>query len=195
MDIEPLATITSPVASWCKMYVDDDEMSEWINKRIARKDPWHVAVATGMYMRLWRPRNYREFLRKLLASEVIVELAGPERWARSLSGAQLRTIVDLAIAEIGRVEMLFDVVRDEEAYTLGGWMSDLTLLLRRREDLAEIRTLLCYARAQNRLDPALDELDDRMCPYVCTLPRGTRIDDERLRRVAAVDPGAWWALV
>jgi hypothetical protein len=65
--------------------------------------------------------------------------------------------------------------------------------MRARDDLEGVRTLLLEAGGSERLDAALRPVDQAGLALAARLPRGFRLRDERLRRIALGDPAAWWA--
>lgn len=66
-------------------------------------------------------------------------------------------------------------------------------LLHERDDLEGIRVLLCDARAGQRLEARLREVD-QLGLRLATSGRLALPGDERLRRVHALDSLAWWAV-
>jgi hypothetical protein len=65
-------------------------------------------------------------------------------------------------------------------------------LCHERDDLEGVRVLLREAGAGGQLEEALRETDASGRAVRFSWPREVDVDDERLRRAALSNPGAWW---
>jgi hypothetical protein len=67
-------------------------------------------------------------------------------------------------------------------------------LARAREDLEGMRSLLAAVAGSPELDRVLADVDRRGRALRLTTLAGFHLEDERLARVAIIDPTAWWAI-
>lgn len=129
----------------------------------------------------------RALLRRVSASPATT---APRAWARALEHAALASIEEharrRAIALEHDLDDLLALLPLDDEATRRAW----TRLCHRRDDLEGVRLLLNEAGSGRQLDEALREADSAGRSMRISLAVST--DDERLRRVALGDPGAWW---
>jgi hypothetical protein len=184
-------SVRSDVRSW----VDpaDVWLQQTIDERLAvDPDPFDQATAVGLLLRL-RPLELDQ-LGSFLRGER-GPLADRERsWARGLRADQLDGIEDLARGEATVVEEELRELFESDAAMEGSAREQLLGLLRRRDVLEGVATLLDAAGTGRRLAVTLDRLDAWAAPAMAALPRLPGVDDEHLRRASRIEPEAWWVL-
>jgi len=169
------------------------------------------------------PEELREAVSWLREGRIVgflTEALRPSRWIKALSSGQVAYIGELALAEVDRLHNEIDDL-DVTLHTYEDeWLEQLQYVCRLREELAGVESLLWYwqrnealstmlesldARATQRLGlPALDAIEEELAmmaaasepiPVAVTSPlSGVLYGDEWLRRVAALDPFAWWGV-
>lgn len=200
----------APVSAWPAPPLDHwigPMTDEWLQSTVARAlpgaDAWTRTALAGAIARLTAtaPPDVADaagvgpleagsplaLLRRVSASPAV---AGPRSWARSLGRAELASIEEharrRAIALEHDLDDLQALIPTEGGDAREAW----TRLCLRRDDLEGVRVLLHEAGAGERLDEALRDTDRAGRSLRLTL--SVTVDDERLRRVALGDPGAWW---
>lgn len=194
IDLDPPPTVSSGVRSWV------DSSDAWLRGEIERRlaDPvanaFDEAAAIGALLRL-RPLEPASSLEALLRGEVGADADRERAWARSLSRAQLDGIEDLALGEVAVVgdelRDLLDGQDGDAGFEEEPWSEHLTALLRRRDVLEGVATLLDAAGAGVRLAGSLERLDGWAGPVVEALALRD-LPDEHLRRASRIEPEAWW---
>jgi hypothetical protein len=183
--VEPLAAISSPVAEWAA--AREPWLRDEITRRLARRDPWQTAVATGLFARLAIPVDAA-----LAATAVHEDLALPRRWARALEPAAVETLVDLLDAEVQRLLAEVSDLSRAMACDDPGWRAAVLDLCRARDDLEGVRVLLNETLAAERVASMTMVIDAAANRFVQSLPAELALGDTRLERVAILDPEAWW---
>ncbi|MBN1548391.1 MAG: hypothetical protein JW902_17205 [Syntrophaceae bacterium] len=190
--VEPFSKIESPVGNWI-ISINDSWLVDEIQRNIDQNDAWCSAVATGLYARFIETPSLSDFVDQTLAGRPNEQLVLPRIWARNLSEADCRTIEDLGFAE---VDLLSHKVEDLELRLDPEdkiWRGDLLELCERRDDLEGVRILLNETGKADRLSSTIEDLDEEAQLFISSMPVSVRLDNERLARVAKIDPAAWWA--
>ncbi len=181
---------------------------EWLQSTVARAlpgaDAWTRTALAGAIARLAAvaPSSHapgassagtpddggaHALLRRVSASPATI---GPRSWARGLDPGALASIEEharrRAIALEHDLDHLLAVFPAEATEARAAW----TRVCHRRDDLEGVRLLLLEAGAGDGLDEALRDTD--RAGRSLRLSLNVAVDDERLRRVALGDPGAWW---
>ena len=188
-------TEAPPFGTWLAGHSDAWLIRE-VTMRAASGSIWDVAVAVGIFARLFEPddagqcRQLGERLRTGSAADV---LTAPRRWARALDDAgcdmlEAQTADEVRALRRGVTDLLERVNPDDRA-----WVDALVAICHRRDDLEAVRLLLFEARGTDVLRFPLGTVDDDATTLFPALPK-LALTDERLRRVRSVDPDAWWAL-
>jgi hypothetical protein len=194
IEIEPFAEFPDPgIAGWLR-----DSHDAWLRERVTQKLAvrcgWTNVVAAGMVARLEEPTaaEARAQVADLLAGRPSpLHVVAPRQWARTWTGAQVRTARDFAWAEVDVLHKDFDDLRHEAWYA-----EDPTRAVRlwreacaRRDDLEGVRLLL-HEAGNDDLAFALECLDADARLAEMTVP--VHAQTERQRRAWLRDPFAWW---
>jgi hypothetical protein len=194
--IAPVAQIDAPVLQWLnESGVSDSWLRGEVAQRLQVSGPWSNIVAAALYARYLEPsfevaKNWTD---AALAGRVIDPIVAPRRWVGQLTGRQIQTVLELARAELDRIELLVDHATDQAIPEEAAWQGEWLEASHGRDDIEGIRTLL-----KGRVDnlPFADRLAqvDRAGRIArSVLPSGFVPSDERTRRASEVDPSAWWA--
>jgi hypothetical protein len=130
-----------------------------------------------------------------LAGQVVPALVAPRQWARQLQPAQVRTVQELACAEVTRLTLMLDDVADTALPEEGPWQGAWLDVCHGRDDLEGVCILLREANASEVLLKPLAQLDDAGRMIRRVLPNVFVTGDERTRRASRVSPDSWWSTV
>jgi hypothetical protein len=192
-----LVRVLSPLEAWCRSCGDKWLVRE-VESRFAEHGGhglWPATVGAGVFSRLRLPPEGgagQAAIEALLAGRVDPEPARPRAWVRSLRAEDRRAVDARGAREATALERSITRLADEPAPEDSGWRDDLTRAAQARDDLEGVRVLLHDAGGGQGTDAALGPIDRAGRALVARLPRGFRLPDERLRRIALGDPGAWW---
>jgi len=172
----------------------DDWLHDEIHSRLDGGGTWEIAVTAGMFARLQRltPARAREIASAQLRGEVDEAAARPWRWVRRLSAMELTALEGLSLAEIDILHRSLADLRRTLAAEDPIWRDDVRELCHRRDDVECVWRLLNEAGAGRRVRMLLASLDIAADALVAGLRGECQLDDERLRRVGAEQPDAWW---
>jgi hypothetical protein len=191
--IDAFEEVRAPLDAWARTTAD-----AWLGGELMlHRDvgtTWAHATGAGMDARLQRVEEGTATARarRVLAGDVGDELTRARRWARALSAEQARTLEDLAMAEADALEVALHALA-------GSNVTDSEHALRwldachRRDDLAGVLVLLGETGGGGRLHAVLEDIDRLGAQVRLDMPAELGASDERLRRVAARQPYAWWA--
>lgn len=116
----------------------------------------------------------------------------PRAWARSLSPSQRDALERFARMRTHslsrRLASFLDRLTPDGPNLVERWRA----LCHERDDLEGVRVLLREAGVGDQLEAALREADSAGRAVRFSWPRDVDVDDERLRRAALSNPGAWW---
>lgn len=171
----------------------------WLSNEVAAKvgahNSWSRVVAAGMVARLAEPSNAEEaraWVRDFAAGKVYDRLSAPLRWARRLDSHEIRTVVELALAEVealhSEVEAIVSAVDSDAA----SWKSIWRDICSRRDDVECVLVLLDESGQSARLRSALEVLDREGDLARLSVLAETEIADERMWRASRKSPGSWW---
>lgn len=192
-----------PIDAWDQ--ADDTTLNAMTQKRAMQADRWERTLVAGMVARLVEPPpgTARARLQGLMsgtdsgaqsATGGPAVPAGPRSWFRQLSAGHRALVARRAV---GRGQVLaadLGDCRDALVPTNQRLASTWRDLCHRRDDLEGVRVLLrsADAREVEALEAVLRDVDALGKAVRFSWPPEIEVDDERLRRVALSDPGAWW---
>lgn len=119
-------------------------------------------------------------------------LAGPRRWVRSLSRDQSTTMEDLSLAEVEAVHQDIEAISTDVDDDMPGWTEEWRDVCHRRDDLECVLVLLDEIDRAQELRRSLTILDKEGNLLRLSVPANSLSEDERARRAALKNPGAWW---
>jgi hypothetical protein len=155
-----------------------------------------LAVAAGFARRLAYPADLGHEVQERLQGKVPERISGPQAWAEALTDAQVRSLDELALAELDGAELLLGEIEeanldDDEAMSQRAHL--VLLLCERREELACAEVVLQACGRRSRALAVLPGFDRAASAVVSTLTRPRIEEDSRmLLRAAVGDPEAWW---
>jgi hypothetical protein len=189
--------VLSPLETWCRSCGDP-----WLVREVELRRGehgghgfWPAAVGAGVFARLQQPARGeagRAAVAALLEGRADPDRDRPRAWARSWRAEDRTTVQQRAVWETAALQRAVERVAVRLAPDDAGWRDELLRAEKARDDLEGVRTLLLEAGASESLDAALRPLDRVGLALAARLPSGFRLSDERLRRIALGDPGAWW---
>lgn len=180
------AALTSPVASWI---AGDAWLTDVVGARVATGDAYDHVVAVGLAWRLVRRDRdaERERVARLLAGRPAPEDTRERTWAHGVSPEAWRWIEQRALRDVVALRERLDALLDDAA------PERVRTACVQRDGLEGVALALQAGRAGADLEGALDEVDLLGSSTLGALPP-VKLDDEQLRRAAALDPEAWWVL-
>jgi hypothetical protein len=186
LEPETCPPMESPASQWSER-LNDPWLQQEVASVLAGSHPLRHVVAVGLLKRMHSPNDDPvQTAKKLLAGDRVGWLARPHEWLRCLSPAQRRTAERLACE---RSEQLAGEMARGSRLT-----SDQVLrVLVERDDLEGVRLLLRETGAGQRLDAAIEALDQAASGWQPGNLRQACEGSERLRRARLLDPAAWWA--
>jgi hypothetical protein len=181
-----------PLDEWVETVMDED-LKAFASRRQA--DRWIATTIAGMLARLQTAGTEAEARTRLAALRAGRDSSPglkPRLWVRAFSPAQRDALERFARIRArslaSRLEALLERL-DPATSDLGEqWRA----LCHERDDLEGVRVLLREAGAGARLEEALHHADASGRAARFSWPREIDVDDERLRRAALSNPGAWW---
>lgn len=183
-----------PIEDWMSP-MNDTWLQEMVTRTLPAADTWTRTALAGTITRLAEPvaldqspRDMAALLARVAASPAMQ----PRAWARTLDPHALDAIeqhaLRRAMALAGDLEDLQVVLPRDADDARDAW----TRLCHRRDDIEGVRLLLHEAGSGATLDAALRDTDRAGRSARVNLGAEVETADERLRRVALGDPGAWW---
>jgi hypothetical protein len=151
-------------------------------------------AAAGLLLRFWVPSDREVRRQQLLAlaledSPLLVAVRG---WYSTLDAATRAAAPDVALAEVGELSAtLAELAATEEDTRMRELASRVAL---GRDRLESIRRLLIAGGDGSVLATAIRSLDDLAATHLTQLA-DAGVADERLRRVLASEPDAWWGVI
>lgn len=179
-------TIESPVSTWV---TGDPWLSRATAARVATGDPYDQVVAVGLAWRLaiLDPAAQRARVERLLSNRPAPADLRERDWARSVPREAWGWVEQRALRGVAslrdRLDGLLDMSSSPDEAILGACHD--------RDLLEGVALALQAASSSADLDPALEAVDVIGSATLGALPP-LHLDDEQLRRAAAVDPDAWW---
>jgi hypothetical protein len=194
LTVPPLAPLDAPLADWASR-VDDAWSAAQLRCLAAIGSRWSCVIGAGLLGRLFESSSSDEAVRsakRVVRMDPVEPPVWPRLWARSLTEAQCKTVADLGLAEVDILHQVLDDVLHADSEPTE-WRSIWTDFCHRRDDLACAVFVLHEARAESaRLGDALRDFDSRGKSSLFSVPPNVVQDDERLRRIRATEPLAWW---
>lgn len=183
-----------PIEDWISR-MNDTWLQEMVTRTLLGADTWSRTALAGTITRLAEPvalddppRGLDDLLARVTASPAM----HPRAWARTLDPRALDAIeqhaLRRAMALAGDLEDLLVVLPRDAEDARDAW----TKLCHRRDDIEGVRLLLREAGSGAILDDVLRDTDRAGRSARVNLGSDIETADERLRRVALGDPGAWW---
>jgi len=194
IELSPLTRLEPPVMEWTRE-LNDPWLRNQIDKRAQAHNSWSRVVAAGMLARLPAPAtgsDARVWMTDFGAGTVNAVLAAPRRWVRTLNEQQTRSIEQESIAEVDALHDLVELVAGDVDASVGRWQEEWRDLCHRRDDVECVLVLLDEIGAAANLRHTLTALDREGDLVRLSVPLGVLRGDERARRAALKNPGAWW---
>ena len=195
IQLAPLARLDPPVTDWMRT-CRDSWLVDQATTKTQSHNSWSRVVAAGMLARLAMPSNAedaRTWMKEFTNGKVDENLAAPRRWVKTLNRQEIRSIEELALAEVdtlhGEIETFASDVDNNVSHWKHGWQE----LCHRRDDLECVLVLLDESGAVGRLREVLADLDREGEIVRLSVPIASDLGDERARRAALKNPGAWWS--
>jgi len=192
--IATLDQLDAPLADWAGR-IDDAWSASQLRSLAAIGSRWSCVIGAGLLGRLFESSSAAEGVRsarRVVHMDPVEPPVWPRLWARSLTETQCKTVADLGLAEVDVLHQVLEDVLSGETEP-AEWRSAWADVCHRRDDLACAVFVLHQAQAESaRLGGALTDLDSRGKSSLFSLPLNVVQDDERMRRIRATDPLAWW---
>lgn len=186
--------LSCPAPQWLS---DDDEtwLHQLVQTRVARGGLFNFAVAVGVAMRLRvaGPEERAQGLAALLSGRPMPTTHAPHDWYRALDAEQRQRIESAGVSHVNALHDAFGDLRNGLDIDAARWRDRLLAALHVRDDLEGLRSLALAVGEGEMMLRSIARLDREVGRFVCSLPRPVGLVDERLVRVASLDPGAWWA--
>jgi hypothetical protein len=183
-----------PLRDWIRE-MDDDWMRAQIEGTAASADTWTRTALAGQIARLTevgRPHRPAATASALLRHVSLQPGMLPRLWIQTLDSSALASLEQHASRRAAvledDLEGLFTALSADGHEAEDTW----TRLCHRRDDLEGVRVLLHQAGKGDELDRVLQQTDLVGRAVRLSLVHTSWGDDERLRRVALGDAGAWW---
>ncbi len=194
IELSPLARLEPPVIDWVQQ-LNDSWLVGQIKARVDARNSWSRVVAAGMLARLPIPAttaNARAWVDNLAAGRPDPVLAEPRRWVRTLNEQQTRSVEQESIAEVDALHDAVEMVAINVDSDSAHWREEWRNLCHRRDDVECVLVLLDEIGKAVNLRDSLVSLDREGDLLRLSVPLGTLENDERARRTALKNPGAWW---
>lgn len=188
-----------PIEDWIPN-MHDTWLQSMVERTLPAADTWARTALAGQITRLAEHDAVAAAATSAASGSVAAMLdrlgsssaMKPRAWARTLDADTLDAMEQHALRRAasleGELDDLFVVLpRDADAAR-----TEWTRLCHRRDDIESVRVLLHEAGAGTSLDGVLRRTDRAGRSARINLGPDVVTDDERLRRVALGDPGAWW---
>jgi hypothetical protein len=195
IEVAPLERLDPPVMEWAQHF-NDPWLVDLVTSNCRAQNSWSRLVAAGMLARLATPSSgddARAWAQAFVSGKVDQGLSAPRRWVRSLNERQIRSIEELSLAEVDALHEDVEMVASDVDKNVEYWVDEWRDLCYRRDDVECVVVLLDEAGAVGRLRQALTGLDREGELLRLSVPSGNAADDERMRRIALKNPGAWWS--
>jgi hypothetical protein len=183
-----------PLRDWIRD-MDDHWMRSRVEQAAANADIWTRVALAGQVARLTevgRPHGPAATASSLLRHVSRQPGTLPRLWIQTLDSSALTSLEQHASRRAAvledDLEGLFTALAADERGADDTW----TGLCHRRDDLEGVRVLLHQAGKGDDLDRVLQQTDRVGRAVRLNLVHTSWGDDERLRRVALGDAGAWW---
>ncbi len=185
---------TCPAEAWLGE-ADPDWLRDLVRTRAARQGAFSAAVAVGAWMRLHEPAAAARVmsLDALLSGNIDTVTSQPLAWFEALDPEHRRAGLSGGLSHTGALGEHLDLLRSTLDVDDRAWLDRLLSVLHIRDDLEGLRTLLLHTGEVDLLDADLADFDAKGRRFLGSLPRPVSVWDDRLRRVAQLDPTAWWA--
>ncbi len=193
--------IWAPLSTWSHSFASDEWLANRLLERAESRDNWSIAVGIGETLRYARPIVRHSSPAAPVFSEAFP--AEVSNTVEQLSTRQLKELEGLGASLALRVEEsvdeLDDLGSDEEDSESGfrpqdvNWQVRFHDTCRSREELAAADALFRLRGIVPHYSRAIADMDRRAFQYA----RGfmpSWPDDEALRRVGLLQPGAWWGV-
>jgi len=194
IELAPLTRLEPPVMEWARASGDTWLVEQAMTKTQSHSS-WSRVVAAGMLARLAVPSSgsdARSWMQRFADGVVDDSLAAPRRWVRTLSRQETLSVEELALAEVEAVHSAIEEFVIDVDNSVPRWTDVWCELCHRRDDLECVLVLLDESGAADRLRHALRGLDREGEIVRLSVPPLTASTDERMRRTALKNPGAWW---
>jgi hypothetical protein len=190
-----LAAVPAPEQWWHE--AGDSWMHRTADEQLARGSSIGNAIAAGLFARLVEtpPASAPAILAELRAGRPDRAYMAPRAWARSLTSERLASLEELALTHADRWHSRLEAAALATAPEDRSWQEEVLRVCHGRDDLECLYFVLSEAGAGNRLGVAVQSMDLDGEALMRKWPPGLVLDDQRLERVAAGDPSAWWARV
>lgn len=190
-----IAAIPAPPSWWQE--AGDAWMRGAADQQLARGSSIGNAIAAGLFARLLEtpPGKARSILGELRSGQPDTAFAAPRAWARSLTSEQRASLEELALTHADRWHTRLEGAASAPAPDESAWQEEVLSVCHGRDDLECLHFVLSEAGEGQRLGAALEAMDRDGEALMRQWPSGLVFDDERLERVAAGEPSAWWARV
>lgn len=188
-----------PVETWIT-HMDNTWLQTMVEQILPTADTWTRTALAGQVTRLTEHALPAEATAQAAAGDVSALLRSiaespamkPRTWVRTLDARALAAIEQHALRRAAALaldlEDLFTVLPADADDAREDWRK----ICHRRDDIEGIRVLLREAGTGDSLDRSLTATDRAGRSVRINLGTDIRTSDERLRRVALGDPGAWW---
>lgn len=190
----PAEPLDSPLEAWCRECGDAWLRGE-LEARLEAGDEWSHTVGVGLYARLLEEPladRRRPSLRELLDDP---RIRAPREWGRDLPAAWRAELEERALSKARSLRHSLEQLREAPEPESEDWDRALLAACHARDDLESVWTLLVQAGGGARIEAALAGIDWQGAQLLAQTEPTPVLADERLRRVNAGIPRAWWARV
>lgn len=157
--------------------------------------PFDRAASVGLVARLWTPARLEDV--PGVVDALVSGADGPASravsWARSLAPEAVDAIEQIAVERAATAAASLDAVGAVVAHDPAAGVSIVEELLRERDRLASVELVLGATGRTERIERALDALDEVASANVSAMIWARPRADGWLRAVWTAEPRAWWA--
>ncbi|HQK51580.1 MAG TPA: hypothetical protein PLK60_10380 [Myxococcota bacterium] len=179
----------------------DEKSPEWLRSAVLRHLDGMDALSQVMALAVFRrfrclcttADEVRIAIERAMAQDATVLSDFIDDWIQSQSMEEVRRIESLALEEVRRLRDLLHEVEETLDPEEPAWIRRWIAWCESRDDLEALRVLVDLRGGSPRLDAELRSLDEQGDNFRVGLPRRITTEVTRLREVASLDPGAWWA--
>lgn len=198
LEVRALADVMAPLAEWLVQAGHDPWLEAELRPRLSRPGPWEQASAAGLMARLYEPAT-PEGRAALVEGWRAGRMDGPgvplRAWVATLGDPELDTLRDLVVATSDRLAATIEDLEESMAPAEPWWQRALLHACLERDEIESVLYVLDIAGRTEAVQPLLESLDAAAERFVDSIPRVLDVDHERLRRVRAGAPDAWWATI
>lgn len=189
-----LTPVQSPAPGWLTAG-DADWFAELVRSRASRRGPYNAAVSAGIWLRLRivDAPSRAAAIDALLLGRADPELERPHAFFAGLTEPVQRAVAEGALAHVTALKGALEMLRAKLEPDHPAWRDSLVATLHLRDDIEAALVLLRAARLAETVEAVLMPVDAAWSLFVRSIARPLRLVDQRLGRVAQVDPSAWWA--